>query len=505
METAIRWSPNSTSHEQRFLVVDVNGHSFKRCTVEEYNGKKFQHRTLSTYSKGPPFRAFDWAPHDETLVAVGQWSGEVAVLRIDDASPIQSLPAKHQRLCNAVAFSRTGLLAAGLERAEVLVAGVKGRGIRIFDLRENTGNPSLHFKTDSVYNIAIDPLDENYFACAGAPKDPLIQIWDRRSGSPYTAASIGSGSDSSTQPDHPVLEYKVLSGGSKGSAKAQKWDGSGPMLSNIWSVKYCKVGHPDFENMNESDNSVFTRRIHQIERAYDHERNNRHESERIVAFDFSNLAGSKGRPCAIILRGDHSIGVVELDGVPSALSVSSMGGVLVGKVNNSNPRYDKPMNGGGLVTNTIREFYPPQRGLLADSLATLRERGNIVGYQQLDLATQIRKKPVWSLRSSRECHERMFETQFSGTNLTMEEALMISTVARRRCEEGYLFDYRRNVEILRDDPWLQKLWRWVGRAKSNAEDEGMVADAFDLSFFGVANIWNNDLGKPPFLFYSSRF
>lgn len=32
-------------------------------------------------------------------------------------------------------------------------------------------------------------------------------------------------------------------------------------------------------------------------------------------------------------------------------------------------------------------------------------------------------------------------------------------------------------------------------AKSNAENEGMVADAFDLSFFGVSNIWNNDLGK----------
>ena len=116
METAIRWSPSSTLSEQRFLVVDVNGRSFKRCKVEQYDGKNFQHSIQSTYSKVPPFRAFDWAPHDETLVAVGQWSGEVTVLRIDDTSSNVSLPAKHQRLCNAVAFSRIGLMAAGLER-----------------------------------------------------------------------------------------------------------------------------------------------------------------------------------------------------------------------------------------------------------------------------------------------------------------------------------------------------------------------------------------------------
>ena len=27
-----------------------------------------------------------------------------------------------------------------------------------------------------------------------------------------------------------------------------------------------------------------------------------------------------------------------------------------------------------------------------------------------------------------------------------------------------------------------------------AEDEGMASETLDLSFFGVASIWNNDLG-----------
>lgn len=32
-------------------------------------------------------------------------------------------------------------------------------------------------------------------------------------------------------------------------------------------------------------------------------------------------------------------------------------------------------------------------------------------------------------------------------------------------------------------------------AKSNAEDESMVAEGIDLSYIGVFGIWNNDLGK----------
>ena len=32
-------------------------------------------------------------------------------------------------------------------------------------------------------------------------------------------------------------------------------------------------------------------------------------------------------------------------------------------------------------------------------------------------------------------------------------------------------------------------------AKSNAGDNGMSTETLDLSYFGVASIWNNDLGE----------
>ena len=546
METAIRWSPSSTLSEQRFLVVDVNGRSFKRCKVKQYDGKNFQHSTQSTYSKVPPFRAFDWAPHDETLVAVGQWSGEATVLRIDDTSSNVSLPAKHQRLCNAVAFSRTGLMAAGLERVrndfclniwdvnqrfpavlsqgsgaakpfvepyrkfasseaissikfytaqpEVLVTGVKGRGVRIYDLRENTGSPSLHFQTTSVFNIAIDPLDENCFACAGAAKDTTIQIWDRRSGIPYTVLTLGSGSDFGVQAEGPVVQYAEAFNTPKVSPQRRGSEGSDV---NIWSLRYCKgksgyLGalasngdfkvfetkheysslkeqdktqqHPDYDIPNTDQRSILTKRIHHIEHAQGE--TNNHEKPRVVAFDFTNLAGSKGTPCAIILCSDQSVDIVELNGPPPALSISWRPSLIVSRVDNTITYKGESSTEDQFLANNIRIFNPSECGTAADLLINLRKRRDTaMGNQQSDPKGSGNRDTVDSTpSSSRESHEHHVSFILPDVDkLSIAESVDSSTVARRRCIEGYLFDCKKNIRIVRDNPWLLKLWTWIDR------------------------------------------
>ena len=117
METAIRWSPSSTKEEQRFLYVDVSGKSFRLCKVTSYDKSGLTYNVLFSQSRVPAFRAFDWSPTNEALVAVGQSSGEAAVLRLDDDSqnPVV-FPIRNQRYCNAVAFSTQGLLATGLDK-----------------------------------------------------------------------------------------------------------------------------------------------------------------------------------------------------------------------------------------------------------------------------------------------------------------------------------------------------------------------------------------------------
>ena len=545
METAIRWSPSSSLDEQHFLIADVKDRSFKRCRVDEYDGKTLQHETISTHNKVPGFRAFDWAPHDETLVAVGSWSGEVTILRIDDSSPNISLPAKRQRLCNAVAFSKTGLLAAGLEgirndfclniwdinqrlpmvsspgsssskpfvepyrrfasseaissikffsgQPEVFVAGIKGKGIRIYDLRENTGNPSLVFKTDSVFNLAIDPLDENYFACAGIPDERVIQVWDCRSGAPFSAAMVGSTSDFGSHAEKPVLEYKNVFKPQKPPVK--KFDGTGVMVSTIWSLRYCKgkggcLGalsstgdfkvfetkhgysppdqvhkeqqHLDLDEPGGGDFSMLTKQIHRIEYAYDDLRRGRPEKERIVAFDFTNLGGCRGTPSVIILRGDQNVGIVELNGAPSALGVSALGDLIVSRPYESIPRMHQPQDEKSFVPRTTQRYKPQEKGNITQLLAKSYLDDSADDHIDTGEVTNTQRRRL----SSRELHEQHFRNGMSPT-LSVEEILTISTIARRRCDQGYLFDCPRNIEILEGDPWLQRLWRWIRSMRSS--------------------------------------
>jgi len=520
METAIRWASSSTTSDQRFLIVDVNGRTFKQCQVESYDGLDLHYQVLSTHRKVPPFRAFDWSC-DEKLVAVGQWSGEATVLRLEDESQTLSLPIKHQRLCNAVAFSSGGLLATGLERVrndfclnvwdidrnaqssatpssprpstgkktmepvrklassegitsikffpqpETLVAGVKGTCLRIYDLRENNGNPSLQMQTGCVHNIAIDVLDDNYFASAAPPKDSTIQIWDRRAGFSSSASMIGTGLG---QHSHhvPALEFSKAFDDPHSSSQA-----------SVWSLKFCKAQrgclgalastgdykvfqtqkqyqsrtkHSSFESENSGSHAelIFTKRIFNMGHAPDNRKLGPRESSRIVSFDFSNLGGPQGRACAITLSADHRISIQEVEGSAPALSISSLGALATSK------DVSCSSNGASITddlefSRNINLMLASEVGSIAQSLQHVRSK-----WSQLDSIQLLSTKHL----SSREAHEKLFVAK---EPKTLEDALTLSTIVRRRCTEGYLFSCKRNAEIVSDDAWLRDMWGWIGR------------------------------------------
>lgn len=540
METAIRWSPSSTTSDQRFLIADVNGRAFKHCKVENYDGKTLQYETISTHRAVPAFRAFDWSPQDEAIVAVGQWSGEATVLRIDDQSQTLSLPIKHQRLCNAVTFSRTGLLATGLERVrndfclnvwdinqrpptkfvtsssgrlsmdpvrklasseaitsikffpsqpDVLVCGIKGVSVRIYDTRDHNGNSLFQSQTTCVHNIAIDSLDENYFASAGSLKDTTIHIFDRRSGSSSTAANLGAGSAQFGQ-QGPILEFK-------GAFEAI----GNSLQAHIWSLRYCKEqsgclaalastgDYKIFETKKEYEPSrgrmegqrqsdkvrsaqrIFANGIQHIEHAFDHPKHNRSEKKRIVSFDFTNLAGAKGRPCAITLRGDQTVEINELRGPSSALSISPMGNLAIS-------RASPPLNPELASVNPVplaaivNIISPSER---TDIAALMRDtRAQLMADHTINSARLPRRGKPPSLQpesslsdmehlSSRKAHEALHRLRPGDAKLDIEAALNILTVYCRRAAEGYSADCKRNMEIVSDDPWLQDFWAWVHR------------------------------------------
>ena len=546
METAIRWSPSSTTSEQRFLLVDVNGRTIKILRVSHYDGKELHFETLSTARKVPQFRALDWSSKDEDVVAVGQWSGETTVLRMGERPHALHLIIKHQRLCNAVAFNSGGLLATGLERVrndfclnvwdvsqrllttasskpeadpppgeplrklasseaitsikffnkqpESLVCGVKGACVRIYDLRDNTGNASLQFQTSQVHNIAIDPMDENYFASAGPPKDTTVQVWDRRWGPVSTAANLGSGG--AYQPQSvPILELQ----GAFDSPKNL-------MAPSIWSLRFCKgkrgylgalASTGDFKifEMNReyapkegqydrnSDYMVerslsyppriIIRRTHHVERAYDDAERGRQINKRIVAFDFTNLAGSNGRPCAITLRGDQNIDIYELNGPPSALTVSPIGGLVATNIKDGCiPIISPNPNSESYPNKIVRVFNSSNGGKISDALRAIRPKDvGILPAQRssgspfpLDDGnvhlTYIHQK---SSLSSGEAHDKLHEFYLAKDKLNLQDALSTFDLTRRRCAEGYLFDCKQNAVIVNEDPWLEQMWLWIDR------------------------------------------
>ncbi|KAG9100252.1 hypothetical protein FRC06_004356 [Ceratobasidium sp. 370] len=95
----------------------------------------------------------------------------------------------------------------------LLIAAIGKTQIGMYDLRfagtintlsYNTGggnnNRPTYYPTKSVYGVAADPLDDNYFASYG--DDTVISLWDRRSVSPvmtWTEADARSGVDPSTK------------------------------------------------------------------------------------------------------------------------------------------------------------------------------------------------------------------------------------------------------------------------------------------------------------------
>ncbi|KAL9103453.1 MAG: hypothetical protein Q9163_001516 [Psora crenata] len=581
METAIKWSPNSSLDDQRFLFADVSGRSLSLGRIKQYdpnNIPKLHYELAPAYRKVPAFRALDWAPFNENLVAVGTPSGETSVLRLDDIGPPISFPAKYQRLCNAVAFTRTGLLATGLERVrndfclsiwdvnqrlalrspvagpgksfvepfrkfasseaissikffstqpQVLITGVKGYGIRIYDTRENTGNPSLQYQTPCVHNIALDPHNEKYFACAGPQRDTTIQVWDTRSCLPHVTSnlvmghgsSLGSGSDQSTQ-HGPVITYQDVFNNVKTNTKKESSE------PTVWSLRYCKgkgglLGalasngdfrifetqqayiHPEEQQYpiqhNFSSTSIshnhghitrgFTKRIHQVEQAFDEAQQSRAEKERIVSFDFTNLAGSKGTPCVIFLRGDRSIGIYELNTPASALSFSPSGELAVTKYKVRKIEYRDAIEDAAFLADSVHFVHPIE----AESIPAFPSS------QRLDLTNteQCRGAKIRSNRagfSSREFHEHRHGVPDQVHKLKDEEALALSVISRQRCIKGYLFDCEKNIHIVKDDQWLHNMWAWIHRAKSNATDQSVVWGSLDLSYLGVYRLWNQFLG-----------
>ncbi|KAJ5095801.1 hypothetical protein NUU61_005157 [Penicillium alfredii] len=549
MESAVRWSPTSSATEQRFLSVDVTGKSFHLCKVAGFDGKALRHEVLTTLTDVPLFRAFDWSTSNENLIAVGQSSGEATVLRLDaNAKESLSFPVRNQRYCNAVAFSTHGLVASGLDRVrndfclniwdvnqrlspaggyigfteplrklassepitsikffrdhpDTLVTGVKGQFVRIYDLREGPGNPSLQFPTRCVHNLAIDWLDENYIASCFPSNESTICVWDRRVGSRLASPSIGSsaGNPESAQaatalqfknvfnPKASIwsLRFSKTNRGYLGALSStghfKTYDIAKDYLSEEYRASIDDtLGQGSFRNYPEP---VYTKHVRDVCAPFDHPARGCTEKERIVTFDFLNFNISS-QPSAIALDGNGQARIVNTRPPCAPVDLSSQGVLACGvSSNDSDIRAIHPLSEH---ISPISELVENIRTRVLSSSKDPEAGAN----SQLPASRVLGSEPV----PSRENRERAMSLGSLGTSLTAKEALTLSTLSRFRCKEGYLFDEARNQQILADDQALQDCWSWVQRARADSSGMTMVVNGLDMNYLGVRNVWNNDLG-----------
>ena len=524
METAIRFSQNSQSDtDQRFLHVDVTGKSFKLCGITEKQKLRVQYDLIASSTKVPAFRAFDWHPTNEDLVVVGQAGGEATLLNIANGQHDSvSFSVRSQRLCNAVSLSSQNVLAAGLDRVrtdfclnvwdfnqrlpqpgskgfsknyseplhklasgetitslkffqddpQLLVAGVKGQFVRLYDLREGGTGNGLQFATRCVNNLAIDWKDENYFASCYPTNDPSICVWDRRMPSGNSVARFGSAGSSPSdhrQPESSLeLRNAIDNPGSIWSLRfAKSKRGCLGVLSSTGHLKVYEI-HQDAtvngalehnlpDGQPKMPHDVYLNRSQDIERHYSHSSASKEEKARVVSFDFMTSNSKCMQPDIITLTGDEEIKITSMKPLPEPALFASTTFLQTGQTH-----ADPSISSSEHVAEQLHSLRDTVRGSDLDEMAL--SPGSIQSVQH-DLGTDKR-------------------------TMSIPDLLSLLSVARLRCEAGYAFDAARNQSIVSDTPWLQALWSYIAHCYHVAPT--LSSENTSLAHLGISSIWNEE-------------
>ncbi len=532
MEAAIRFSQNSSpGKHQRFLHVDVVGKSFKLCNITGQSKHELQYDTIYTSIKVPAFRAFDWHPSKEDLVVVGQAGGEATLLNIAEGHHDSlSFQVRSQRLCNAVALNSQNLLAAGLDKVRtdfclniwdfnqrlpasgatgfsksysdplhklasgepitslkffqgdpsLLVAGVKGQFIRLYDLREPSAGNGLQFATRCVHNLAIDWLDENYFASCYPTNDPSICVWDRRMITRITTPHMTFQHNDNRQPEVSLeLKNAVQSSGAIWSlrfSKAQR--GCLGALSSTGNLRVHDLGKDFSESYQTEQNGgldpswetsqpqdIYLDRTQDVAKQYSDPSAPMNEKSRIISFDFFTSTTKTRQSKILVLDGRGQVKVALPVRLPSQACHSA-----------TKPSQMQPSEAGPAIEQVRRRAQP--RNTLKKAFRQARQNKTIADSKRMSgLDDQ-----AWHA-----------DLGYYETDVPFSDLLILHAVQRLRCEAGYLLNASQNKVIVSDSHWLQSFWAWVERAARMSKNGNMAQDNLDLSSLGVHSIWMEDV------------
>lgn len=528
MEAAIRWSPHSTNDRKRFLLVDIADQSLALHQVDSVDQTHVAHHIVARSTKLPSFAAFDWSKTQESIVALGLSSGSASLIKLyDDGRPSETATTfkiKQQRKCNSIAFSTKDWLAVAVDKTrsdvclfiydanrdstepvrrlcaaevvssvrffpsqpETVVASTSRAFIRIYDLRDGYSNTNgnAQASTRCVNNIAIDPLDESYFASAGSTDDPSVTVWDRRWMALSTAAGRSTGAvfefrpvvNTSARTTVWSLKYSGQRRGrlavcsSNGELKVidmkagqiqashdMDWTGNNAYVPNPY-------GGPQWTSPRYGGEQVANYPYVSEERITEKAcRDPKLPSSRVVAYDWIQDDEGPARQRMLALRSNRQVDVLAAASTRGLASMTAR-------------------NDLALAMHDITLTEPMKDSVIAKasegpdtSVAQPEDFGPHHGKALTMPSTKHGDSPTAHLH-------RLLST---------------GTICQERCRNGYLFNCTKNMSIVSEDWQLQRLWEIVERFREHASNGGMVhaRSNLDLAYIGVRGLWAEDGGR----------
>ncbi|UPX12944.1 uncharacterized protein EKO05_0003476 [Ascochyta rabiei] len=519
MEAAIRWSPHSTQQQPRFLIIDVAGNRLRLCQIEGFTGSKVNYRQLLIRDKLPNYTAFDWSKKDPDVVAIGSASGEAHIVQLDPNKPegdfLHAFPIRHQRKCNSIAFSHKNLLATGLDRVrndvclniydmndarftskdepykrlasseavssikfftgqpDTLLAGVQRQYVRMYDLRDSGTQGITNIQTKQVHNIAIDPLDENYFLSAGTTGDPTVTVWDQRMVKQRND-NVGA-----------VLEFKPIVDNSQ---PASIWSlrysgtkrGTFGVLANTGEFKILELAQHShrLETLKSSTDTSMARawssqhyaKVSHYLRYPWHSRDHpQKQKDRVMAYDFMTVGNPLEGQCALALHANREVEVLKVPPPAPRINVSALEEIYKDRTTIARPRKSH-----GTVAEDLMEIQNE----------ALSRKGDL---GPADLSESLEKLNITRTR------EDILRLAYPDVKLPLADYLTSLSTSKRRCQEGYSLGCAQNKAIVTNDPWLMDIWTFVERMDTHAWGDGMVGNGLELNYLGIESIWANDL------------
>ena len=533
MEVAIRWSPHSTDDQRRFLLVDIANPSVSLNEVDscpDHGKGRVNYHEVARHSKLPAFNAFDWSKTDESIVALGLANGSANLIRLQDhefggSAVLATYRIKQERKCNSIAFNSQNLLAVAVDRprndvglliydttrdesvtapvrrlcaAELvssvrffpstpneLVVGAARTLVRLHDLRDSHTGPTgnVQASTRNVNNLAVDPLDENYFASAGSTDDPSVTVWDRR----RMISSTSNPSAVSNPTAGAVLDFRpALNSSVKTTVWSLKYSGRRrgclALCSSTGELKVINMADspassahvsesPGLSITGDLSSTRYVSEARLLEQPYHHSHNGRDAKARIVAYDWVSETTHSAQPIITV----RQTGEVELLRVPFARPTASITNRQDLSVAFDGITITEPKTSPEQSRQTVRAPYEQVRGIDPEDFGPLDYEGEgDSGSSEAGLGL------VCDRDSSR-----------------IGRILASGTLQRERCRRGYLFDCCKNIELVAGNWQLERLWEIIDRFQEQALDDGMVWGHLDLSFVGIAGLWSENVGSSP--------